>query len=330
MRCLLFSVLLLSLASVEMAEADFDTQDELLAEAKHIARLLELTDGLLQSSEPTQQAAGLMLTESLRWSEWANDSELLGEAEFLDHLQGLIKQADTALARALLAHLCAVKEIRGDCIDLGLDDAIVRHDGAELFARLQLTELDDTERLRDLIMAAQNLDERHMDYALLLNDAMEAHGGFVAWEFAAAPLIQGLSLSPPYSPFVNICGSPSPDDPELDRACDRSAQRMMEDGSSLISAVIGSSVSALRRTAQGDPHAQELHDQWRASISEHVLCRGEHTDEVMMSADAQFMREFLEHWRQHGEASAWSMVEEMAGVDCAPLQASPLRSLAGM
>ncbi|MGY6553671.1 MAG: hypothetical protein ACXIUM_04020 [Wenzhouxiangella sp.] len=328
MRCLLCSVLLLSLAAAEMAVADINTQNELFDEAEHIARLLAMTDGFLQSSEPTQQAAGLMMSWHLRWAEWAADTELLGEAEFLDHLQRLIELADTALARALLAHLCAVKDIRSDCIGLGLDAAIVRYDGAELLARLQLTKRDDSDRMRQLILAAQNLDERQMDYALFLHDAMQTHGGFVDAEFSVAPLIHGLSLSPSFSPFVETCGSPSPDEPELDQACGRIVERMVQGRGSLMIAAIGSAVSAQRRMALGDPHAQELHDQWRASISEHGLCRGGQTDEFMISADARFIRNFLAHWREHGEISAWSMVEQMAGVDCAPLQASPLRSQA--
>lgn len=214
MRWLICSSLLL-LASAQMAVAEVDAQAELFDEAEHIARLLEMTDKLLQSSDPTRQAAGLMMTQSLRWSEWASDNELPGEAEFLDHLMGLIERADTALARALLAHLCAARDIRGDCIRLGLDDAIVRYDGAELLARLTLTESDDTERLRDVIVEAQKLDERQMDHALLLLEAMEAHVGFTAAEASLAPLTFSLNVSPPYSPFFNICGSPSLTDPEL-------------------------------------------------------------------------------------------------------------------
>lgn len=104
---------------------------------------------------------------------------------------------------------------------------------------------------------------------------------------------------------------------------------MMEGGSSMMINSIGSAVSAQRRTAKGDPDAQALHDQWRASFREIAECASPQVNDFMVSADSQFMREYFEHWRQHGEASAWSMIVEIAGVDCARLEPSPLRGLKG-
>lgn len=326
MHCLLCSALLL-LASAQLAVAEVDAPAELFDEAEHAARMLELIDSLIQSPDPTQQAAGLLMAEHARWAGWYPDQPILIQTEFLDRLHRLIDQANTPLARALLAQLCATRDIRSDCVQRGLDAAIVSDDGAELLARLQLTDGDDTDRLRGIMVEAQALNERHMDYALLLLDAMKAHGGFVDAELAVTPLIYGLTLSPAFSPFSKLCGAPATEDSELDEACERILERMMQGGTSMLLNAIGSAVSAQRRTAKGDPHAQERHEQWRAEIAAHAACRSDQTDELMLSADAEFMRAFLQHWQQHGEAGAQRMLDEKAGVDCRPLEPSPFSSV---
>lgn len=285
-------------------------------EAEHLARMAEVTENLIQSSDPTQQAAGLLMAEhALLWSPHEVEPAL-SAAESIDRLHALIGTADTAIARALLAQLCAGKGIQEDCIRRGLDEAIVRFDNADLIARLHLTHHEDGNRVSRIIIEAQALEERHMDYALLLLDAMEAHGGFVAAELAVAPILHGLSLSPPFAGFARLCASPSPEDMALDQACKRMLEKMMQDRSSLMLSSIGSAVSAQRRQAEGDPDALERHEQWRSELNERLTCLGAASDAAWEAADAKFVRDFLNHWQQYGEASAQAMVADKSGVDC--------------
>ena len=325
MRWVICSALLF-LGSAHMSVAEVDAQDVLFEESEYAARMLELIDTLVQSQDATQQAAGLLMAEHAAWAGWYTEEPLLSQTEFLDRLHALIETAATPLARALLAHLCASNDLRSDCVRRGLDDAIVRHDGAELLARLQLTESEDTERLRDIIVAAQTLNEPHMDFALLLLDAMEDQGDFVAPGFASIPLIYGLMIMPPYSPFSNLCGSPHPADSELDQACERIRDLMMQGRSSMLQSMLGSAVSARRLQAQGDADAQERHEQWRGRFYEQIACFGSAGEGFWETTDAHFVRQFLEHWHAYGEASAQGMVAEKAGVDCGPVEPPPFRS----
>ena len=314
------------LASTHLANGEVADTALPFDEVEHLARMGEVTESLIQSPDPTQQAAGLLMSEYAVWAGWHTDDPIQSESERVDRLYTLIDAADSALARALLAQLCASKGVQDDCIRRGLDDAIVRFDGADLIARLQLTDVEDADRVRQVIVEAQSLNERHMDYALLLLDAMEAHGGFVTTELAAAPLLHGLSLSPPFANFARQCASPSPEDPELNQACERMLDLMMRDRSSLILTSIGAAVTAQRLQAQGDPDAQERHEQWRDQSNEQIACFGSASEETWETADAKFVRQFLEHWQAYGEASALAMTAEKARVDCGPVEPPPFRS----
>lgn len=315
MRWLAYSALIFLAACHQGSGVIADTA-KLFDEVEHLARMAEVTENLIQSPDPTQQAAGLLMAEhALSWSPHET-APALSAAESLDRLHTLIEIADTALARALLAQLCANKGVQQDCVRRGLDEAIVRFDGADLIARLQLTDLLDRERSRQIIVETQTLNERHMDYALLVLDAMEAHGGFVAAELGIAPFTHGLSLSPPFGPISAQCTLASPDDLELDQACERILDQMMQDRSSLILTSVGSGISARRLQARGDPDAQERHEQWQARLHEQIACFGDASQGTWETADAETVRKILEHWQAHGEASAWAWLAEKAGLDC--------------
>ena len=318
------AVLFLAACNLDIGETA-DTADP-FDEAEHLARMAEVTEQLIQSSDPTQQAAGLLMaTTALNWGEHGIEPPL-NEAERLERLHALIDAADTALARALLAQLCASQGLQKECIRRGLDEAIVQFDDADLIARLQLTDSLDRNRARQIIVETQTLNERHMDYALLILDAMEEHGGFVVEELAVAPLIHALSLSPPFQPVSDQCALPSPEDPERSQACERILELMMEGRSSMLLTSLGSAISARRLQAQGDPDAQERHEQWQARFYDQLACFGSASDGIWETADGQFVREFLEHWQEHGEASALAMIAEKAGVDCGQVEPPPFRS----
>lgn len=313
-------------ASTPLALGETSEQPEAFDEAAHAARMAEVVEQLLGSAEPARQAAGLLISETMRAHALPERSLLLQEQQSLDRIHELIDTADTPLARALLAKLCETKSIQADCVGHGLDDAIVRYDNAELFARMHLTEHENTDRLRNVLVEAKALNERHVDYALLLLDAIEDHGGFTPEERFGTPFLYGMSLMPGLSALSNLCRSPSPEDPELDNACARNLQLMLLDGNSIITTAISSAIIAQRHTADGNPNAQQQHEQWSTEVSALTACVGPIGEQFWKTADSESVREFLEHWQQYGEASAHVMTADKAGAACGPLEPSPFRT----
>lgn len=311
---------LLFLAPAQMAMAEVDSQDELFDEAEHTARMLELIETLIESPDPTRQAAGLLMVEHAGWAGWYTEEPLRSGVEVLDQLYALIDQADTPLARTLLAQLCAATSIQSACVRRGLDEAILRLDGGNLIARLMLIETGDHDRIRDVVIAAESINEHHMDLALLLLDAMEAQGVFSREEMTTAPMIYGLLIIPPFQHFTRLCTEPAANDTDLNQACDRITHKMTDNTGSLILTMIGASITARRLAAEGATDALEKHEEWRAAHREWLTCVGSAGEKVREEADEQFTRELIEHWQRHGEASAQALLAEKAGLDCEPLE----------
>jgi len=321
---LLVFILVLTLS---LTACDAGSKDALAAEpfdeAEHAARMVEVAQNLIDSRDPQEQVAGLLLAElSTSWW-WSDHPPILSEAESVELLYTLIERSDSALARALTAQACAMKDLQAHCRRRGLDDAIVRLDGAELFARIYLTGIDDLERTREVLLAAEGLAERYTELALLILDGMEAHGGFLPLELSTAPLFAALSTMPPLVSISRFCVAQAMDDYELDQACERLVGNMVNEAGSLMLNMLGASLMAQRAEAHGDPEAVDRYEQWRAGFFEWMGCTSAVSQEFWESADTAFVREFLRYWQRHGEARAQAMVAERAGLDCGLPEPSP-------
>lgn len=280
----------------------------------------QVASALLDSPEPSRQVAGLLFSESALPRD-AEYRPLLSESEFLDRLHGLIDRADSGLTRALLAQLCSLKGLQADCRQRGLDEAIVRHDGAELWARMYLTERGDSERLREVIVGAQQLEERSMDYALIIFDAFEAEGQLSTESYLAK--LAALTIGPGLSPISEYCQQAVINDPTLDSACVRVTQSMIDDARSDLIVMFGSSIMARRAEAAGQSGANARHEAWRASFHEWLSCNYSVAEEVWGSAPTSFVHEFVNHWQERGETSAHAFVAARAGLDCGLPPRSP-------
>ncbi len=296
-------------------------------QAEHAVRMVSVTRQLLDSGHPQQQAAGLLLAElSNSWA-WWDQEPILDETESVALLHDLIRRADSASNRALLAQVCAVLDLRADCRRQGLDQAIAEQDGAELIARLDLTDNDEAERARELIIASRALNERYADFALILLDAMETHGDMEPTELMSAWFYSMNQVSP-MSLMADQCRKPAIDDPALDRACERMLQALMEGSRSMLFNMLGSRLMAKRAEARGEAAAVDRHEQWRARYRDWMSCASGNGANFWETADAQLLRTFLERFQYHGEASAHAFVAARAGVDCGLPEPSPFSTAA--
>jgi len=321
---LLVFILILALSQTACnAVSEESPAAESFDEAEHAARMVEVTQTLIDSPDPEEQAAGLLLAElSTSWR-WLDHAPILSEAESVELLYTMIERSDSALGRALTARVCAMKDLQAECRRRGLDEAIVRLDGAELFARTDLTGIDDLKRTREVLVAAEGLAERHMELALLLLDAMEAHGGFQPLELSITPLSVFLSTTPSLASISRLCVEQAMDGSELDQACERLLDSMVNEAASFILNMLGASVMAQRAEAHGDQEAMDRYEQWRAGFYEWMGCASVVRQEFWESADTTFMREFFRYWQRHGEARAYALVAERAGLDCELPEPSP-------
>jgi hypothetical protein len=288
--------------------------------ADHFERIAKVAQDLIDAPEIERQAAGLLLWRSA--SAWhVEHPTLMSERELRERLDRLIAEADSGLARALLAQLCSNKKLHQHCRDQGLDRAIVEQDGAELFARLYLTETHEEERLREVLIAAEALDERAMDFALILLDGIEARYELELDESHA--IIHALQMGPALGPTGQLCQQAIDEDPELDQACESVHIRMASEPGSMIFNLLGASVLARRAEAKGEPKAMARHEQWREDHHAWQSCAYSAGEAIWEAMNADWVRAYLRHWQRHGEASAIQFIAEQGESDCGPAPRSP-------
>lgn len=323
--CFALTVFLLMGATLAVADTTDTLANEGALSNPTQARMAQVANALMASPEPQRQAVGLLLAETFFLWEVEHQPRM-NESDFMDRLEALIEQADTGLARAFLAQLCAYRDLQRYCRQQGLDKAIVEFDGAELFARLHLTGNDETHRRREVVVAAEHLEERFMDYALILFEAIQAEVGLEMEESHA--IMHAMTTGPRLSQISSLCRQPAVDDPELDQACLGILERMIDGTRSSILTMLGSSLMARRAEAQGEAGALAGHEKWRADYYDWLTCISTVNEEVWEAADADLILSFVDRWRRSGEASAHAFLATQAGVDCGLPPPPPGRAVA--
>lgn len=298
---------------------------ERLEPAELEARMIRVAGTLIASSAPAERAAGLLLAEQAKL--WQTKAQpLLSEAEFVEDLHGLIEEADSALTRALLAQLCRMTDRVLDCRRQGLDEAIVALDGAELLARLHLTEPGDLERARDVMVAAEHLAPRHSDFAMTVLDGIDAQTDAPSTRAQMAALALAPISLPPLSPIADLCQQRADNDAALDQACERLLNAMMDRGDNLLLTALASNLTAQRAEAAGDTLAVARHDSWKAELLAFSGCAGAVGMESLAAEEPRLIREFLRRWERGGEASAHAFLATQAGLDCGLPPPPPARA----
>jgi len=232
-----------------------------------------------------------------------------------------IRTTTDGAALAWLAAACASADIEAFCVDAGLDDAIVRHDGANVFSRLALfpgAEADNRDRL---IIETENtrnyvsqlaatwfkaLDEGPA--AALLETPFEKLGGAFANSMA-----YGI---PAYQPVTMACRADIAPGGELDRACDRIAEKMISDSQTLIGQMVGFSLASARAGARGDQATVALLDQRKVFENAVHSCRATALLGDLETIGESDAREFMDMLGKHGELEAWARLAAQHGIDC--------------
>jgi len=252
-----------------------------------------------EQAEPRLRAAALVVLA---------ERDAAGSAEaIIDAVRGTTDGA----AMLWLAHACQAVRIQRQCIDAGLDDAIVRYDSANLFARAAL---DPEEDIADLVLATRG---ESMHYFALVE------AWYDAWSRAPAAgedmtpgerLGQAFAIAaawaiPSLAPLAKTCRSATPG-AELDRACQQLAGRMVDGGESMLGFMIG---RAIQR--RGEPAGDE--ERAAATLaSDRAACQMAALEPELMAMDDAGIREFIGLLKRHGEFEAWDRLAERQGVDC--------------
>lgn len=287
------------------------------------AAMVERTtsDDHLREHDSIRQSA----LDALDRAETRNDElPALEPAELLDRFEQAIRTTTDGAALAWLAAACATADIESFCVDAGLDDAIVQHDGANLFSRLALFPGAEAETRDRLVIEAENTQNYTSQLTAVWFGALDEGPAAALLKKPNVKLIGAFSMSmaygiPTYQSVTQACGAENAPGDELDRACGRIADRMISDSQTLIGQMVGFSLASSRAEASGDQSRVALLEQRK--VFENALhgCRAEAlrvlTDDFK-NLDEPDARDFMEMFGTHGEIEAWARLAAQHDIDC--------------
>jgi len=250
-----------------------------------------------------------------------DDLRKLEPAVLLDRFEKAIRSTTDGAALAWLATACATADIEPFCVDAGLDDAIVRHDGANLFSRLTLFPDAQAETRDRLIIEAENTTNYVSQLAAVWFEAIDEGPGATMLNTPYDRLVGTFSISmaqaiPAYQPVSLACRAEITPGGELDRACARIAERMMSESHTLIGQLVGFSLASSRASARDDQATVDLLEQRKVYENAVHSCRATALTDDLESLDESDAREFMELLGKHGEIEAYARLAAQHGIDC--------------
>jgi len=276
------------------------------------------TDDRYRDHESIRQAA----LDALARAE-ARDDDLgtFEPAELLDRFEKAIRTTTDGAALAWLATACATADIESFCIDAGLDDAIVRHDGANLMSRLTLVPGAQGETRDRLIIEADSTQNYVSQLTAVWFEALDEGPGAGLLKRPYDKLVAAFSLSmaygiPAYQPVTQACGAEITPGGELDRACGRIAERMIADSQTLIGQLIGFSLASSRAEARDDQATVASIEQRKIFENAVHTCRGTALTNELENFDESSARNFVKMLDKHGEIGTWERLAVRLGIDC--------------
>ncbi|MFO7763773.1 MAG: hypothetical protein R6V61_08600, partial [Wenzhouxiangellaceae bacterium] len=247
-----------------------------------------------------------------------DDLPALEPAELLDRFEKAIRTTTDGAALAWLAAACATADIEAFCVDAGLDDAIVRHDGANLFSRLTLVPDAQAETRGRLIIEAENTQNYVSQLTAVWFEALDEGPGAavlkrpdVKLTSAFVKLTSAFAISmahaiPAYQPVTQACRAEITPGDELDRACGRIAERMISDSQTAIGQMVGFSLASSRAEARGDQATVTRLEQRKVFENAVHGCRATALRDDLENLDDSGARDFMKMLDQHGEIEAWA------------------------
>ncbi|MBS3824145.1 MAG: hypothetical protein KGY53_09610 [Wenzhouxiangellaceae bacterium] len=334
--------------------------DRDLAEARELDRQLQqalprTARWLLEHKDPRKRAAGLLYSvsqngmleaqaamvertttdEHLRQYDSIRQSALdaldraktrndelpaLKPAELLDRFEKAVRTTTDGAALAWLATACATADIEMFCIDAGLDDAIVRHDGANLFSRGALLNDPTSDQIEALILDA---NETKTYWAAFLTTWFDALGAVDAGALLDnhERLLNAYTMAmayaiPAYQYLDQACGAAVTPGSELELACDRVLDDMAEHGDTALTQLMPSSVRARRASARGlDRRAAEFEAE-KQRLHARASCAASEIEALLEASSGSTIRRYLALLVEHGESEGMVRFVEARGIDC--------------
>ncbi len=260
---------------------------------------------MLDQSEPRMRAAGLVVL--------ADNEDKDRTAAIIENVRGTTDGA----AMLWLAHACRQADLQRECIEAGLDRAIVQYDGGNLFARVALHEEAD---FADLILETRRESMYYFSlieawYHGLSRADVTVDEGSPGQRLAQAYAIAAAWATPAFVPLMETCRNADPGG-EVDRSCQQLAGRVIDSGESILGTMVAMAVQR-----RGEPASNEERSA-AETASNRAGCQMQALEPELMAMDDPGVREVLGLLKRHGEFEAWDRLAERHEIDCSnPLPA---------
>ena len=260
---------------------------------------------MLEQSEPRMRAAGLVVL--------ADNEDKDRTAAIIENARGTTDGA----AMLWLAHACRQAGIQRECIEAGLDRAIVQYDGGNLFARVALHEEAD---FADLILETRRESMYYFSLIEAWYDALSkadvaVDEGSPGQRLAQAYAIAAAWATPAFVPLMETCRDADPGG-DVDRACQQLAGRVIDSGESMLGTMVAMAVQRRGKPASNEERSAA------ETASNRAGCQMQALEPELIAMDDAGVREVLGLLKRHGEFETWDRLAERHEIDCSnPLPA---------
>jgi hypothetical protein len=260
---------------------------------------------------PRSRAAALALETA------SPDEHALDAHSTIEAIARILHEDQDPVTLSLLALSCMQAELENDCIELGLDQAIVQYDRANLMVRGHLL-ADDPDAFQQAMREAERLDDRVFDMAVVVNDQLRAYAeamglGPLGSETQAMAFAMAWAL-PALGPLSEACRTTSP---EQVAVCERLAAQAAESKSSLITRMLDWSIRKQLAEAAGRTGEVAALEAKRRQMNARFVClQSSIPPDYWMELDGSTYEAHLIEAAEHGEWAAVEMLATQFGIDC--------------
>lgn len=271
---------------------------------------------LLQQPDERKRAAGLLYLSSPMHGGEESDAVAL-----IDELERAIDTTTDGAALAWLASACRLADITGFCIEVGLDDAIMRHDEANLFSRAALVARPDAATRDRLITETGNTRNYYNQFTGIWFEALANGPAVESLQKPLDKLIGALAISmayaiPTYGHLSTACDNEAAPGTDLDRACTRILDELVSDGETLIEKSIGVALQAKRAEARGDHESARQLEQRKIYTHARSACISKGLENMLKAGNEAVVREYVQLFVEHGELAAMDRFAKSHEIDC--------------
>ena len=271
---------------------------------------------LLDQPDARMRAAGLLHLSGPMHGGGEFEADAL-----LDEFEQAIENTTDGAALAWLASACRSAGITGYCIDAGLDDAIVRHDDANLWSRLTLVpDAEDGTRDR-LIIEARSTRSYMSQLTSVWYEALDKAPDLIPPQTPNEKLVSAFAVGtayamPSYSQLDRSCTGELETGSELDVACTRHIDELASRGPTTSERSIGIALETERAEARGDRSMAARLEQRKIYESAVNQCRAIELSGILESFGESEARNFMQLLGEQGEIEAFARLAAEYDIDC--------------